>query len=96
MTKENTLFKSIINSIMCNGELIFKEFSKSHGFTESEFKTLIQFGLSRLSDYEADELVKVDSEGLVITSKGWLVVRSIAMLFDPMLKKETNRYSQIV
>ncbi len=96
MSEENIYFREVINSLMCRGELIPKELADKTGKKEAEVLAGLKEGMGQIQDYIDDGLVEKSGEDLKVTEKGWLVVRCIAMLFDPLLKENVAQYSRTV
>jgi coproporphyrinogen III oxidase-like Fe-S oxidoreductase len=53
-------------------------------------------GWESLADLEADGLCRREGRRLVLTGLGRLLVRVVAMRFDPMLADGPGRYSRTV
>jgi len=96
MTEDNLFFREVINSLMCDGELDAADLALKCKLEKSEVKNLLKDGMSQIQQYQDDGLVEVKDEKIKVTEKGWLVVRCIAMLFDPLLAEEKARYSKTV
>jgi len=86
----------VINRIMCDGELDLDALEAELGQKLSNVEPAILSGWESLSDLEADGLCRREGRRLVLTGLGRLLVRVVAMRFDPMLASGAGRYSRTV
>ncbi len=95
LTAEDRLRREVINRLMCNGVLPFAAVEQSHGI---EFARHFAGELNDLSELEGQGLVERHSDRLQLSPLGKLLVRNVAMVFDPSLKQKsaTPRFSQTV
>ncbi len=94
--KEN-IRRTVINEIMCNGFLDFDEIAESLGISTDELKTIVAFDPEKLKPFRNDGLLELENNQLRLKENGFLVVRNIAMEFDPLLSESSGRqYSQTV
>ena len=96
-TTDDRLRAEIISTVMCNGELDFRQFERDYEFS---FKTYFRTELERLEPLVEDGLMVWRDHGFQVTPEGLLFVRAIAMAFDAYLKREkdssSSRFSRIV
>lgn len=85
-----------INDIMCNGRLDIPASAAATGFDLKEAEEMTRGAFAKLSEFEKDGLIERTERGLKVLPEGRLVVRVIAMAFDPMLDETENRYSRTV
>ena len=85
----------VIKQLMCYDRLGFEDFGRSHGI---EFRDYFAAEMGRLEDLAGDELVSLEDDGIRITPKGRLLLRSIAMVFDRHLRRAENdrRFSKAI
>lgn len=95
-SEENLFYREVINSLMCRGVLSYTYLSQQFQRPVSELKVLLEPGLTNLQEFITDELVYLTPDGLEVTPKGWMVVRVIAMAFDPLMNEKKAQYSQTV
>ena len=96
LSRDEQVVRAVINSIMCNGLLVFDEIAKQFNLTLSEVKQIIQFDPLRFFDFILDELMYLDARQITIHDNGLMFARNIAMALDPALKKGENIYSKTV
>ncbi len=92
---DDLLRAEAIQALMCYDKLSFDEFDAKHGI---EFRKYFSAELEKLSPLAQDDLVRVDKDSIVITSKGRLLLRNIAMVFDRYIDIPTNanRFSKAI
>jgi oxygen-independent coproporphyrinogen-3 oxidase len=73
---------NIIQRLMCHGEIDIAAIERRH---EIDFWTYFADALARLRPLAADGLVTLDEKRIVVTSRGRLLLRIIAMCFDRYL-----------
>ncbi len=96
LSQEDRFFKDVINSLMCAGRLSPVRLSDKHKIPLKEVQKKIQPGLEKMAPFVEDGLVSVHNNEVHVTRQGWLVVRCIAMAFDPLLKEKKGQYSKTV
>ena len=79
LSMDDALRRMIIGMLMCNFELSIVSLELGYPIT---FATYFADEIERLGGMEADGLLTIESEWLVITRKGRLLVRDICMVFD--------------
>jgi len=88
LTRDDLLRRSVIMSLMCQGELQFESIELGHLI---DFKSYFARELEALEDLAEHGLVRLDQAGLQVTEAGWYLVRAIAMVFDKYLRVDQDR-----
>ena len=85
----------VIQALMCYDKLSFDTFGKDH---DIDFATYFASEIERLQPLADDGLIELDQSGVVITQKGRLLLRSIAMVFDRHIDQASNdnRFSKAI
>jgi oxygen-independent coproporphyrinogen-3 oxidase len=96
LSRNEQIIRAVVNSIMCNGLLIFEEIASQFKTTEEEIKEIIQFDPSKFEEFIEDELMVLDNSRIRVHDNGFLFARNIAMALDPALSKGENVYSKTV
>lgn len=96
LTRDQQIIRAVINSIMCNGLLIFSEIAKQFSLSAEEIKKIIGFEQSRFNEFNEDGLIEIDEHQISLSNKGQMVARNIAMALDPDLKQGETIYSKTV
>ena len=95
LSRDDLLRRTIIMALMCQGILYFGDIEQNYLI---DFKSYFSNELQQLEQLKEDGLVKIDSIGIEVTSKGWFFVRAAAMVFDKYLTLDENRarFSKII
>jgi oxygen-independent coproporphyrinogen III oxidase len=96
MNLNQQIVRSVINSIMCNGILLFDEIAAEFHSTADEIRAIVHYDRSKLTAFENDKLITVNDEGIKLSEAGFMIARNIAMAFDPDLKQGEAIYSKTV
>jgi len=90
------IIRDVINEIMCNAFLDFNDISERYNVSADAVKKIVEYSKSKLSEFEDDDLVTFKDKNIYISEKGRLIVRNIAMAFDPALATSDGIYSKTV
>ena len=92
---DDLLRADVIQALMCYDKLSFDEFGKAHDIDFADYFTA---EIERLKPLAEDGLIELDLSGVVITQKGRLLLRSIAMVFDRYIDQAQNdkRFSKAI
>lgn len=88
--------KEVINETMCNGVFSFTEIGSCFGISGNEVKHIVNYQEEKLAEFVADGLLKITGDGIEVSKTGMLIVRNIAMVFDPQLNTEGDKYSKTI
>ncbi len=94
MTRDDQIRRAVIQEIMCHGELRFAELS---GAWCIDFTEYFAAELASLRTLQRDGLLRMDEHHLLVTTRGRLLLRHIAMGFDAYLhKKDLQSFSRAI
>ena len=96
MTADDVIRREVIMRIMCDNEVMKADVAGRFGI---DFDSYFADALPRLEKFTADRLLELRPDRIVITPAGRLIVRNIAMCFDPYLEamqKEKRIFSKTV
>lgn len=93
---EETITREVINELMCNGYLDFSSLSKRLNISVEEIKKITAYDPGKLKVFENDGLVEIKNDVIKVSADGMLVVRNIAMIFDPLLEIQSSQFSKTV
>jgi oxygen-independent coproporphyrinogen-3 oxidase len=96
MTRDDQIRREVIMKIMCDNEVMKAGVSTKFGI---DFDSYFADALPRLAQFTADDLVELRDDRIVIRPLGRLIVRNIAMCFDPYLesmRKDKKIFSKTV
>ena len=92
---DDLLRAQVIQALMCYDELLFDEFDAKH---KVDFQTYFAAEIKRLEPLVDDELIHLEPRGILISPKGRLLLRNIAMVFDRHINdaENDNRFSKAI
>jgi oxygen-independent coproporphyrinogen III oxidase len=95
LTPDDVLRREVIQRLMCDCALDYHSIGARHGV---RFEQYFAQELSALTPLADDGLVELASGRLVVTPRGRLLVRTVAMQFDRHLReaRERARYSRVI
>lgn len=96
LTAEDQLRRDLINALMCNFRVDLAAFGQAHGL---DFQEHFALELSELGPLIEDGLLEHKDGLLEVPLRGRLLVRNVAMVFDPWLRAPAAagpRFSQTV
>lgn len=88
--------RDVINNIMCNKKISFSEIAAMHGLTAEELKEAVGFRESKLSGLIEDGLLTYNGDEIMISEKGSMFIRNIAVIFDREYQEKNQTYSKTV
>ena len=95
LSADDSLRRDVIQSLMCQFTVDFGAIESAHDISFGDY-----FGpeLQALEALAADGLVEVAPERITVTSRGRLLVRTVAMVFDRYLRTQQApaRYSRVI
>jgi len=95
MTPDDRVRGAVIQEIMCQGRLDFASVSGRFGI---DFRDYFADEWPQLMALQADGLLKLTDTGLMVSNRGRLLLRAIAMVFDRYLAADTVKrtFSKII
>lgn len=95
LNEDDMCRKKVIMKLMCDFEL---DFSKIENEFKINFEDYFSKNLENLSEMINDNLLKIENRKIIITEKGRLLIRNIAMNFDGFIERnhDSARYSRTV
>lgn len=95
LNTEDRLRRSIIESIMCHGEVKFAAFESNYAI---DFHDHFAFELGNLEQLEDDGLIEMGGDEFKATPEGRLLLRAIAMTFDEYIQEPATRpkFSRVI
>ncbi len=96
LSNPEILIRDTINEIMCNGELDFAVMAEKYNCSLSEFLEITQFDILKLSSLIDDKLIEFADNKLHVTPQGMMIVRNVAVAFDPAFMFQEGKYSTTI
>jgi oxygen-independent coproporphyrinogen III oxidase len=95
LSTDDLVRRDIIMALMCHGRVDFDEVQRVHGL---HMREAFADELACLRPMADDGLIVLEDGAIQVTSRGWYVVRAIALVFDRYLKDGASRerFSRIV
>ncbi|RMH56229.1 MAG: oxygen-independent coproporphyrinogen III oxidase [Candidatus Hydrogenedentota bacterium] len=93
VSKKDLVRRYVIMNIMCNLRLDYLAARRETGV---EIREEFAREIEGLRDLEEDGLIERGNEGILVTERGRLFIRNIAMRFDPTVGQAADRYSRTV
>lgn len=93
---EDRLIREVINEIMCNRRLSFREVAEKNITGEAELKGLLGFNEKTAQELSDDGLISLINGDIEVTGMGSLFIRNIAAVFDIRHKPGSQTYSRTV
>ena len=97
LNEDDQLRADLIQQLMCQGEIPVAALERRYAI---DFATYFALALERLAPLAEDGLVRIERERIVVTSRGRLLLRNIAMCFDHYLDQPaaiaTPRFSRAI
>ncbi|HEY6827141.1 MAG TPA: hypothetical protein VI259_09790, partial [Gemmatimonadaceae bacterium] len=95
LDEDDLLRRDIIQRVMCEFRIDFAVVERRYRISFADRFALEMADLGRLA---ADGLVTLSPESLVVTDRGRLLVRTVAMTFDRYLReaRERSAYSRVI
>ncbi len=96
LNQTEQIIRQIINELMCNYFVDFKEVANDFEVETSEVYKAVDFHIDKIQPFVNDGLLEVNNDELTVKGQGRFVIRNIAMAFDPALKQGKGHYSKTV
>lgn len=95
MNRDDVIRRAVIQALMCQFELYYQAIEVSYMI---DFFDYFAQELALLQPLVTDGLLTIEADGLFVTAKGRMLIRSIAMIFDQYLRTKTTqaRYSRLI
>ncbi len=96
LSKDEQIIREIINEVMCNYYLDFDSIASPFDGSGKYIYELTNCTPEKLSVYKDDNLLTIDKNIISVHTLGRMVIRNIAMEFDPKLEQTKSQFSQTV
>ena len=96
LTKNEIIVREVINQLMCNKQINWKELSDHLNISESAIRDAIVYDDAELKQFEEDGILQLTKEGLEMTEGCALFIRNVAASFDPLTRNNSKQFSKPV
>ena len=95
LSQDDIIRRAAINQLICHFNLEGDAFAQQH---KINFADYFAKELKTLKQHQADGLLKIDNNNLLVTPAGRLLIRSICMVFDAYLDQDSigKSFSRII
>ena len=94
LNQRDIICRDIITQIMCNGYLDLNDTASRLNCSVDELEKITGFRKENLQSFIDDDLLVMENNVLKLKPAGFLVVRNIAMEFDPLYRQKKQQYSK--
>lgn len=96
MTDRDKIVRQMINEVMCNYYVDVNVIAKDFGITTENVYQAVEFSIDKFEEFIKDGLMDIEGDEIKVNKMGRLVIRNIAMRFDPLLTKGVGIYSKTI
>jgi oxygen-independent coproporphyrinogen-3 oxidase len=96
LNRDEKIIRTVIDEVMCNLFVDFTEVGRMYGTDAATVKRTVAYDPEKLKPFLEDNLLEIKEDQLKIHDDGSLVIRNIAMTFDPQLTITENQYSKTI
>jgi oxygen-independent coproporphyrinogen-3 oxidase len=95
LSADDRVRSDVIQALMCHSKVNFAAVEEAHGIVFGDYFATELEALGPLAD---DGLVELTPDRIIVTPRGRLLVRAVAMVFDRFLReqREKARYSRVI
>jgi oxygen-independent coproporphyrinogen-3 oxidase len=95
LSADDLLRRDVIQALMCRFSVSFERVGAAHAIAFHEY---FATELEELKPLVDDGLVEIATDAIIVTQRGRLLVRTVAMIFDRYLReqREQARYSRVI
>ena len=94
LNKNQQLVREVIEALMCNYYVDFKEIAERLKVEIKDLKSATEYNLEVFSKMRDDGILEFDENTLKITAEGSPFVRNVAASLDPLMKNTTKSFSK--
>ncbi|HSH19393.1 MAG TPA: oxygen-independent coproporphyrinogen III oxidase, partial [Draconibacterium sp.] len=96
LNEEQMIIRDVITELMCNEQVVWNEIGSRFGKTTAEIKNTVKYDTTKLAEFEADGIIQISDDKIVVTKEGLILIRNVAASFDPLLTSTTKSFSKSV
>jgi len=93
LSRDDLLRRAVITALMCRGRIEFNEMGQAYAI---DFRRYFATEFAALGPLVAQGLVRLSDHDLVVTERGWFLVRAVAMVFDRYCRANRAHFSRVV
>lgn len=94
LNRKEQVTREVITTLMCNGEIHWKELAERLRIPREELQTMTAFSEEKMRSFADDGLIFFDQDQIVMREKGSPYVRNVAASLDPLLLNSNKTFSK--
>jgi len=94
LNRTEKIIRHVINQIMCNYYLSWKDAEQLLGTSVSEIKNEVNYDKKMLDKFSEEGLLNYNKDEISVNESGKFFIRNIAASFDPVLKAASKKFSK--
>lgn len=94
LDKNQQLVREVIESLMCNYYVDFKEIAERLNVETDFLKSVTTYNIDILKNMQDDGILELNENSIKITAEGSPFVRNVAASLDPLMKNTTKSFSK--
>lgn len=94
LTRSQKIIRHIINEIMCNYYISWKEVEQLFQSSVAEIKSIINYDEASLNQFSLEGLLRFTENEIVVSNSGKFFVRNISASLDPAMKAANKKFSK--
>jgi len=94
LNRTEKIIRHVINQIMCNYYLSWKDAEQVLGTSVSEIKNDVNYDEKILDQFSEEGLLNYNDDEISVNESGKFFIRNIAASFDPVLKTASKKFSK--
>lgn len=96
LSEEQKVIRWVINELMCNFHLNWKELKEKTGKSYEEIQKICGFQEKELQTFQKDGLLCIEEEKIEVSELGKYFIRNIAASFDPLIRNTDKKFSKTI
>ena len=96
LNKGEIIVREVINQLMCNKQIHWADLAQRLALSGAEIMENIVYDRSELKQFEEDEILQLNDDGIEMTEVGTLFIRNVAASFDPLTRNHIKQFSKSV
>ena len=94
LNKEEQLTREVIENMMCNYLVDWKEIARHLDVSTDELKSATEYDAGKMAEMKADGIIDFNDDKLWMTEEGSQFVRNVAAALDPLMRNTNKNFSK--
>ena len=96
LTSQECITKEVIERLMCNYSVSWKEIAQSLGITVELVFAALHYDQQQLAEMQSDGIITLQQDGISMTADGHPFVRNVCAALDPLMQNNVKQFSKPV